>query len=291
MSRSQRRRPRQANQNGRQVKTAIEAVLNLCEIALAVLVKVKRMVGAAEGRFEVAQQRVDGVELLKFDAGSAAASDGTLVTGTDRGDAREAGQPIGDHLGRGAQRFPGPLRQGLLGEDQLFQANQHGMTGLCGLHRRNEGDLVFRTPPAFTAGQRATKIGVVNFHTPIELPALFALGHDLQQLVLHQPGAFVAHAQVALELQRRDAVLGLRQQVHGQKPARQGQFGGLKDCPACHRGLLAAGRTLPILQALALKRAVVRAGTVRADKARRPARGHQRRMALRLRAVALHEVR
>jgi len=48
MRRSQRRRPCQSRQNGRQVKAAIEAVLNLCEIALAVLVKVKRMVGAQQ---------------------------------------------------------------------------------------------------------------------------------------------------------------------------------------------------------------------------------------------------
>ena len=103
MRRSQRRRPCQSRQNGRQVKAAIEAVLNLCKITLTVLVKVKRMVSATEGSFEVAQQCVDGVELLKFDAGSATAtataSDGTLVTGTDRGDPRKAGQPIGDHLG------------------------------------------------------------------------------------------------------------------------------------------------------------------------------------------------
>ena len=56
MSRSQLRRPRQASQNGRQVKAAIEAVLNLCQIALAVLGKVKRMVGAAERRFGVASE-------------------------------------------------------------------------------------------------------------------------------------------------------------------------------------------------------------------------------------------
>jgi len=169
MRRSQRRRPRQSSQNGRQVKMAIEAVLNLCKITLTVLVKVKRMVSATEGRFEVAQQRVDGVELLKFDAGSAAASDGALVTGADRGDAGKAGQPIRDHLGRGAQRFPGPLRQGLFGKGQLFQANQHRVPRLCGLHRRNEGDLVLRTPPAFAAGQRAAQIGVVNFYGSVAL--------------------------------------------------------------------------------------------------------------------------
>ena len=99
MRRSQRRRPRQASQNSRQVKAAIEAVLNLCKITLTVLVKVKRMVSSTEGSFEVAQQRVDGVELLKFDAGSAAASDGALVTGADRCDTGKAGQTIGDHLG------------------------------------------------------------------------------------------------------------------------------------------------------------------------------------------------
>ena len=36
-------------------------------------------------------------------------------------------------------------------------------------------------------------------------------------LVLDQPGRFVAHPQVAFVLQGQHFVLGLRQQVHGQK--------------------------------------------------------------------------
>jgi hypothetical protein len=39
--------------------------------------------------------------------------------------------------------------------------------------------------------------------------------------MLDEPGGLVANPQVAHQLERRDVVLGLGQQVHGQEPARQ----------------------------------------------------------------------
>ena len=55
-----------------QVEAAVEAVLNLGELAMSLFGEVERMVGAREGGLEVTQQGVDREELLEFHAGRAA---------------------------------------------------------------------------------------------------------------------------------------------------------------------------------------------------------------------------
>lgn len=256
---------------------------------MSVLDKVKLMVGIAKCRLEIAQQRVYGRKLFKLYAGSTTASDRALVAGPCGGNALEAPQPIRDHLGTATQRVLGPLGDSFLGQLQLLEAHQHGLTGLGGLHRGNERHLV-RRAPASLAGGLAAEVGVVDLNASIELTRVLSFHHDMQELVLHQPGRFVAHPQVALELQGRDVVFCLREQVHGPKPAHQRQFGRLKDRSAGCRGLLRAGRTLPVLQSLALESAMARASAARADKTCRLSRSHQRCMALFLCSVTLHEL-
>ena len=97
----------------------------------------------------------------------------------------------------------------------------------------------------------ASQVGVVHLHTPGELARLFAQPHDLQQLVFEQPRGSIANPEVALELQRRDAVLGLRQQVHCQEPAGQFQLGRLEDRAANQTALMAASQTLDVVRAVA----------------------------------------
>ena len=50
---------------------------------------------------------------------------------------------------------------------------------------------------------------------------IVALGHGAHDLVMHQPGRRVAHAEVALERQGRQPGLGLADQVDRQEPGRQ----------------------------------------------------------------------
>ena len=71
----------EAHENDGQIEAAVEAVLDLSEVAMSVLVVVERMVGSGEGGLQIAQQGVDGSELFELDAGRAAASDGALVGG------------------------------------------------------------------------------------------------------------------------------------------------------------------------------------------------------------------
>ena len=89
--------------------------------------------------------------------------------------------------------------------------------------------------------------------------------------MLEQPGGGVGHAQVALELQRRDVVLGLRHQVHGEEPSRQRELAGFEDGAADQAALLAAGTALKVQPILAPELAVPATLAARAGKALGPA--------------------
>src|SRR5206468_718798 len=114
------------------------------------------------------------------------------------------------------------------------------------LHRGDERHLVLRPATALAARALATQVGVVDLHAPLEHARVLALAHDLHELVFHEPGALVANAQVTLELQRRVVVLGLGEQVHGQTPAGQRQFGRLEDRAANGAALVTARPALPV---------------------------------------------
>ena len=70
----------------------------------------------------------------------------------------------------------------------------------------------------------------------------------------------------------------LREQLHRQEPARQGQLGRLEQRAADQAALVTAARALPVPSAIALKRAVGCAAATGAGKAPRPTRCHQRRL-------------
>ena len=72
------------------------------------------------------------------------------------------------------------------------------------------------------------EVGVVDFHPAVELAALLAQAHGLHDFVFDEPGRVVAHPELAHQLQRRDVVLRLGEQLHGQEPARQRQLGDSK---------------------------------------------------------------
>ena len=81
--------------------------------------------------------------------------------------------------------------------------------------------VAMRASPDLVARALSTQIGAVDRNAPGELAPVLAQAHDLHELVLDQPRGAVANAQVALEFKSGDAVLRLRQQVHGQGLARQ----------------------------------------------------------------------
>lgn len=105
--------------------------------------------------------------------------------------------------------------------------------------------------------------------------------HGAVDLVVQQPGGGIAHAQVSLESQGRDAGLGLTDEVDGQKPGRQRQLGVLHQGASGQRGLKAAAAALVELAGALHHQIVLRAGALRAAKPLRPTRALERLGALR----------
>jgi hypothetical protein len=265
--------------------------LDLGKVAMGVLGKVKGVVGSRVSGLQIAEEGIDRTELLHLYTSRSAAGHDPLLRGSRCRDCAKAPQAIGHHLSRSGQRYLRPFGNRLLGEFQSLQADLQRPTRFRRLHGRDERHLVLRAAPALAARQFTAQVSVVDLDPPIQLARFFPLAHDLHQLVLEQPGGLVAHAQMALEFERQDIVLGLRQQVHGQEPSGQRQLGGLKDRPAHHRRLLPACRTLPVGQPLPFKRAMTSLPTLRADESARPTQRHHRSVAFLLRSVALHELR
>jgi len=96
------RRPAQARQHGGQVKAAIEAIAELPQVARQMLAA-EVMVGALQAVFDVAEDGVEPLELRDGHAAIAATGDDGLVLEAGAGDARKAGEAIGQHDGVGVE--------------------------------------------------------------------------------------------------------------------------------------------------------------------------------------------
>jgi hypothetical protein len=144
---------------------------------------------------------------------------------------------------------------------------------------------LFSEPPGFTAVTFTAQTRIIDLHETVQTARRLAIGHCLHQFVLHTPGRAVTDAQMAHQLQRRDIVLGLGEQVQRQKPGRQRQLGAGKDRVRGQTGLMTTGPTLPESFAVPVRAsAVTSPGAARTDKARRPTRLAQRSRATHFRA-------
>lgn len=156
---------------------------------------------------------------------------------------------------------------------------------------RDDGDLVLRTPTCLAARQFSAEVRVINLDLSPQQVGLLPISHRSQNLVVQQPSRVVFDAQVAAELQRGDPGFGLADQVKGQKPGGQRQFGGLHDRASCQRGLMAAVATLIALEPPAIDQPMdiaIAAGTAEPI---RPARLLQGCLTLLLSAVEPLELR
>ena len=103
---------------------------------------------------------------------------------------------------------------------------------LSDLGRRQEGRLAVRAATALAAAGCPAQIGVVHLHEAPQRLAVIPLAHRLHQFVLEHPSRVVAHAQRAQQVHRREAILGLREQVDRQVPSGQRQLGVSNTVPA-----------------------------------------------------------
>lgn len=93
-----------ARQHGFHVEASVEAILELGAVAVHILGVAEGVVGAGEGRFEVAQQHVDRGELRHLRAGRFAVQvwqhQDALVLGAGFGHGHEAAQAVRDRAHR-----------------------------------------------------------------------------------------------------------------------------------------------------------------------------------------------
>lgn len=264
------------------MEAAIETPSRLAQIAVGVLEEVERVMGAIQRALEIAEHDIDPAGAIGFAGCLAGLGDdhGVRVVLVDHG--AECAEAIAVDLGTRDEMGLAPVLDSLLVERRHRRDHRTtGMTLGIRFHGNQERPLVFRAAPGLAAGQLATEVGVIDLDDAAELAPCLAVGHRLHQLVLHPPGAPVTHPQVALERQRREAVLAVREQVERQEPGAQGQLAAGKHGAGTQTGLGMAATALPVDLAEAPEAAGMVMATARADEAGRPARLAQRTCARR----------
>ena len=257
---------------GAEVEAPVEAVREGGEISSCVFSEGKRVVAACEAGFEVAQDRVDPLELGHV-FGLAAGHDGGLVSAACGGDGTKAGQAIGEDRACLGNMAVGPLLDGIEGEaGHGGEFDAQGVPGIIDRDGGHERDLVLRAATDLAATALAAEVGVIHQHLATENIAFLSVCHGPHQFVVDKPGGGVAHAQLSFERQRRQARLGLADEVDGEKPGRQRKLRALKHRAGDERGLKATGIALEDLVGLATQDAVAIVPATWAKKTVRPTR-------------------
>ena len=203
------------------------------------------MVGAAQRRLDVAENRVHPTKLGTLDRGFPAAGHHRLMNAACRGHAIEAGQPIGEHLRARAQVLLRP--GGDFGESEALDHSELHAQRVAlgvGLDRGDERGLARRAAPALAPAALAAEVGIVELDESAERMRAVALHHHLHQLVAHAPCGVVGDAELAVQLHRRCTFLVLGHEVDALEPHRQGQLGGLEDGAGGNGGLAVAAIAL-----------------------------------------------
>ena len=153
-------------------------------------------------------------------------------------------------------------------------------TGAAVLDLHRTGDEDFALMAASAAASEgivlaaADDLGLVDFDEAGERTAAGCY-HAAAKFGGHQPGRFVrTQGELALQLQRRDAVGMGCHQIGRPEPSRQRQLGMVHDRAGGHRGLLAAAGAFPS-PGFGLQPPGFVAATSRTDKAVRPARSEE----------------
>jgi hypothetical protein len=254
----------------------VEPVGEGCEVGLSVFAELHRLVVAGQHGLEVAQHRVDPLELGQVTRLVRLHYLGRVdATGLSGG--CKAGQPFTEHRRFGQQAGLGPLGVGLGCESaDHVELHAHRLVRSVERHRRHERQPVLRASARLASRTLTTEVGVVYLHRTAEQPSGFLARHGAVDLVVQQPGRGVAHAQVPLEGQRRNACLGLADEVDGQEPGGQRHLGVFHQGAVGGLGLKSAAVALVELAGALHHKVVLRAGALREAKALRPTRALKR---------------
>ena len=272
------------------MEAMVEAVGEGAEVGWRVLAEGEVLVRAVEGGLQVAQQRVDPIQARQF-ARLALTHDDAGVGAAGIDDAAEAGQTIAEHFSAGQHRAARPIGDGAHREaGHLRELGIHRHALRVELHGGHERHLVGRAATT-GAGALAPEVGVVDDAAALQRHLRVGRRHDGHHLVVQQPGGAVAHPELALERQRRQAGLGLTDQEHGQEPHAQRQLAALEHSAGHQRGLPPAPTALQHRAATVRNPVGLTRRAVRAREATGPALALQLIYALSLRAVARQELR
>ena len=193
------------------------------------------------------------------------------VDASSVGNCGKAPQAAAGDDGLGQQAGLGPLGNCFRDEAaNHIEFESDRLTALLHRDGGHEGNLVLRTPIGLVSGSLSTEVDVVQLHGTAEQPGRLLAGHGVVELVVQQPSRGVAHAQVSLERQGRDACLSLADVVDGQEPDGQRQFGVFHQGASGQRGPKAAVSALVELAGALHHKIVLRTGALRAAKPLRP---------------------
>ena len=161
-------------------------------------------------------------------------------------------QGIAEHEGAGLEAALGPGSDlPVLKRAEAAQVLPHRPPLMIELHRSNERRLARRPSSAFASVAFPAPVRTIELHPAAQRAGAVALLHHLHQLVLDRTRGVVAHSQLPRQLQRRDTVLRLGDQVHRQEPRAQRQLRAVQDRARGQRDLMPAAATL--IQGTALK--------------------------------------
>jgi hypothetical protein len=274
-----------------QIEALVEAVGKGAKVALGVLGVAEGLVGARQHGLEVAQDGVDPLELRQV-PGLTLTDHFSAVGATGVGDGGEAGQTVAEDRAARLQVGLRPGRDRFVGK-RRHRAELHMQRVACFVEGDgcNQGHLVLRASARLAAGALAAQVGIIDLHRTRQAALRLPAGHRRHDLVMHQPSRRVAHADVALEFERRQPGLGLADQVDPEEPTRQRQLRVVQQRAGGQRGLSMTSMTLVEAAAVAHNATVRPAAAAWADEAIGPARTPQGFGTGRFGAKALEEFR
>ena len=265
-----------------QIEPSVEAVGECSQIMGGVFAVLQCVISPGQCGFQISKNRIDPVKLRQVSR-LARTNDHWIVDAASGGHGGKATQSIADDRATGRQGCFRPLADGVSGETTHHaELQKSGSTSVIQRNGRYKRHFILRTTAHFSARTLATKVGIVNLDRTLEPMAGVARGHGAVDLVVQQPSGRVAHTELAFERQRRQASLGLTDQINGQKPGGQWQLGVLHQTACGERCLMPAAIALEQAPGAVTDYAVSIAIAARATKAARPTSALQHRSAMRL---------
>lgn len=209
----------------------IEPVAEGAELGVRVLAEGEVLVRAGDGSLQVDQPRVDPGETRQLSRFASAHDNvGVCIAAVD--DASQAAKPVAERASARQQRHARPVGDGRAGEaDDRGELGERRPVLRVGLHCGRERRVAGRAATGLVR-PIATEVGVVDDHAALQRHLGVGRRHDSHVLVMQQPRGVVAHAQFALERQRRRTRLGLADDEHGEEPSTKRQLRMLHTVPA-----------------------------------------------------------